>query len=261
MSARAISMVVLTYEDTRSLRAVVRELDAVLRSLGDDYEIVVVDDGSRDETPSVVEGLVRDYGVVSNRHPDNRGVGAAFATGVRTARYDRIGYIDGDGQFAPDDLKTLAALLGSADAACGVRTKRADSLGRRIISGVYNLAVRRVFGLDVLDVNCGLKLFTRGFLETVGPLESAGPFYDAELLVKGRASGLAIAQASVRHLPRRHGTARGASRASIFAAIEEMTSAGMRPYWRQTIGAQILGTTLRIMGALAPRSKRRGGHD
>ena len=252
MNAPAISMIVLAYQDALSLPAVVRELDLVLRSLADEHEIVVVDDGSQDQTASVVEALAREYALVSKRHPTNRGVGAAFETGVSASRFDRIGYIDGDGQYVVEDLRILVALLESADAASGIRTDRADLPTRRLISAVYNLVLRQLFGLDRRDANCGLKLFTRRFLETVGPLHSAGPFYDAELLVKGQAAGLTIAEAPVRHRPRRHGTARGASLASITSAIEGMTNPNMRPYWRQAPGARILGRLLRLAVTLTP---------
>lgn len=126
MRTPGISMIVLAYENAPCLAALVHDLVVVLASLTEQYEVVIVDDGSGDGTPTVVDALVRQGGVVSHRHPVNQGVGAAFATGVQAARYDRIGYIDGDGQLAAGDLYALAGLLESADAACGIRASRAD---------------------------------------------------------------------------------------------------------------------------------------
>lgn len=243
-------MIVLAYEDEPSLPALVGDLNAVLRSLADRHEIVIVDDGSPDDTRAVAAGLVKQYDVVSERHAVNRGVGAAFSTGAQAWRYDIIGYMDGDGQFAPEDIPAVAALLQSADAACGIRARRADPLSRRIISRVYRFVLARIFGLAVPDVNCGLKLFTRRYLEAVGPLESTGSFFDAELLVKGSAAGMRIAAAPVQHFPRRHGTARGASRSSVVSAIDTMTSPGMRRYWQSGLDARVLGMTIKIPAAL-----------
>jgi glycosyltransferase involved in cell wall biosynthesis len=233
-------MIVLAYNDAPALPALITGLSQVLAPMTREFEIIVVDDGSSDATPEVIASLSGVDGLRLVRHPRNRGVGAAFRTGVEAARFEIVGYIDGDGQLVPGDLVPLMSELEHGDAVSGIRAQRADPALRIALSRVYNRVVRSLFGLTVRDVNAGLKLYRRRFLNAVGPIESQGSFYDTEILVKGLAAGLRVRERRIRHLPRRHGRGLGASLRSIDSVLQAITSPAMRRYRAPTLTARLI---------------------
>ena len=241
-----VSMIVLAYNDAPALPALITSLHQVLARMTREFEIIVVDDGSDDATPEVIACLSSLGGLRFVRHPRNRGVGAAFRTGVEAARFDIVGYIDGDGQLVPGDIVLLMSELEDGDAVAGVRARRADSALRIWLSRVYNWVVRSLFGVTVSDVNAGLKLYRRRFLNAVGPIESQGSFFDTEILVKGLAEGVRVRERRVHHLPRRHGRGRGASLRSIDSVLQSITSPAMRRYRRPTLTAGLIHWALRL---------------
>ena len=184
-----LSLIVLSYNDAPSLAEVVNDMSVAAQSLCDDFEIIIVNDGSQDETDALAgKILLCNKHVRYIRHEVNRGVGAAFRSGVAAARFDLIGYVDGDSQYEPDDMVRLLAALSQADVASGVRVHRADPLIRSVISGVYNGCINILYDLSLKDVNSGFKIYRRHALEHIAPIESDGPFYDAEILIKVRAA-------------------------------------------------------------------------
>lgn len=229
------SIIVLAFNDARSLPALVAELDRVLSESASPYEIIVVDDGSRDDTASTVNDLARRFPSIRLvQHGRNRGVGAAFRSGWEASRGEWVGYLDGDGQYDPADLRLLSAKLEDEQvgAASGRRRYRADPRHRRLISFIYNQILRNLFGLRLKDANSGIKLYRRGFLEAGGPQLSDGAFFDAEILLKGRRAGYRVAETPVSHRPRRHGIAGGISRRSIQSTFSSLTDERFR-YLRQ----------------------------
>src|SRR5207248_8994391 len=155
-------------------------------SLAETFEIVIVDDGSKDATPALANALAAAHPQVrAVHHATNLGYGAALRTGFAAARFDHLAFTDGDRQFKVQDLGRLIARLqeGGADAVVGYRIRRADPLARTLYARAYRLANRVLFGLKVRDVDCACKLFTRRALEGVS-VESDGAFFSAELLIK-----------------------------------------------------------------------------
>ncbi len=227
-------MLVLAYNDSSSLPGLVRVLSSVLESCSSEYEIVVVDDGSSDQTVGTIEQLRQEIPHLHLvRHPQNRGVGAAFRSGVMASKGDIVGYIDGDGQYDPCDIASLLVTLDVADAVSGLRQQRADPLSRKLISLVYNWIIRWLFRVPLRDVNSGLKLFRRHFLEVAFPLQSDGPFFDAEVLTKGIAAGHRVLEVPVTHSPRLHGRASGGSLGSICFTLSELCSRRIQEGIRQ----------------------------
>ncbi len=238
-----ISMIVLAYNDAPALPQLLQGLHAVLSTLAADFEIVVVDDGSSDDSVLVVNDCAaRMQGIRLVRHDRNQGVGAGFRTGVRESRFDIIGYLDGDGQYEPRDLGSMLAALPANGAAIGIRSRRADSLRRRMVSKLYGILVRQIYGVPYRDINCGMKLFRRSYLESALPLESSGSFFDCEVLAKGFHKGRPVVELPVNHYPRRHGQAMGNSQQSIQVAVAGLVSRKMAPYRRDTWIARLLVT-------------------
>jgi glycosyltransferase involved in cell wall biosynthesis len=189
------------------------------------FEIIAVDDGSRDATPRVAQALAQRHPDIVRlvRHPTNLGYGAALRSGFAAARYELICFTDGDRQFKVADLGRLANRLAEADApdaVAGFRIQRADPLVRTLYARAYRLANRIFFGLRVTDVDCACKLFRRAVLDGVR-VESGGAFFSAELLIKLQAAGASVAEVAVPHYPRTAGSATGAKPQVVLRAVRD----------------------------------------
>lgn len=216
------------HNEEANLAGLVEEALATLPSLADAFEIIAVNDGSRDQTGAIADELAAAHpGVVrAIHHPTNLGYGAALRSGFAAARYDLVAFTDGDRQFRIEDLGRLTARLAEADApdvVAGYRIKRADPIIRTIYAKAYRLANRVFFGLTVTDVDCACKLFRREVLDGLR-VESGGAFFSAELLIKLRAAGRAVVEVGVPHYPRTAGSPTGAKPQVILRAV--------RDFWR-----------------------------
>jgi glycosyltransferase involved in cell wall biosynthesis len=216
------------HNEEANLRGLVDEALETLPGLAGTFEIIVVDDGSRDATPAIADELTAAHpGVVrAVHHPTNLGYGAALLSGFRAARYELIAFTDGDRQFRVADLARLTERLAASDRpdiVAGYRIQRADPLIRTLYARAYRFANRVWFGLRVRDVDCACKLFRREALEGVA-VESGGAFFSAELLIKLHAAGRTIVEVGVPHHPRTAGAATGAKPSVVFRAV--------RDFWR-----------------------------
>src|SRR5262249_50638355 len=168
------------------IAATVRSMVAVLRELADDYEVIVVNDGSRDATAARVEEVAREAaGVRLVSHPVNRGYGSALASGFTAATKDWIFLTDGDKQFDVRELARLVPEMAHVDLVIGYREPRRDPLLRRLNGWGWNLIVRLLFGRVARDVDCAFKLFRREVWQAVH-VESGGATFSAEFLIKAR---------------------------------------------------------------------------
>jgi glycosyltransferase involved in cell wall biosynthesis len=237
------------HNEEANLEGLVDEALATLSLLAETFEIIAVDDGSRDATPSIADDLAARHPDVVRavHHPTNLGYGAALRSGFAAARYELVAFTDGDRQFHVADIGRLTERLAAADApdvVVGFRIKRADPFIRTAYARAYRLANRIFFRLKVTDVDCASKLFRREALEGIH-VESDGAFFSAELLIKLGAAGRSIAEVGVPHYPRTAGSATGAKPSVIGKAV--------RDFWRLRLymwvnrarslrrGARILG--------------------
>lgn len=218
------------HNEAANLRGLVEEALATLPALADTFEVVIVDDGSRDDTPVIADELARNHAAVrAVHHPTNLGYGAALRSGFSAARYAFLAFTDGDRQFKVADLGRLIDRLGESgvDAVVGYRIRRADPLVRTVYARLYRLANLIFFGLTVRDVDCACKLFTRTSLEGVS-VESGGAFFSAELLIKLRARGRRIAEVGVPHYPRTAGRPTGAKPKVVLRAVRDFWALRLR---------------------------------
>ena len=199
---KELSVVLPAYNEQESLPTVVEEALAALEPLVDDFELIVVDDGSTDGTNALLRELVaanpRVRGLV---HEANRGYGAAIKTGFEAARSELIFYTDADNQFDVSDLAHFIPLIDEYDVIVGFRVYRYDTVVRSMLSWVYNLLVRVLFRVRVRDVDCAFKLFRREVLDAI-TIESDDFFVDAELVAKARRWNFRLLEKGVRHYPR-----------------------------------------------------------
>ena len=216
------------HNEEANLEGLVAEALETLPKLADAFEIVIVDDGSRDRTGRLADDLAAaNPGVVrAIHHPTNLGYGAALRSGFQGAAHDHVAFTDGDRQFRVADVGRLIDRLAEPDrpdVVVGYRIKRADPLVRTLYARAYRLANRVFFGLRVRDVDCACKLFRREALEGIA-VESGGAFFSAELLIKLQVAGRSVAEVGVPHHPRTAGSPTGAKPAVVFRAV--------RDFWR-----------------------------
>lgn len=213
------------HNEEANLAALVEEALATLPSLAETFEIIAVDDGSRDATAAIAEALAQQHPDVVRlvRHPVNLGYGAALRSGFGAARFELVAFTDGDRQFKIADIGRLTERLGgpdTPDVVVGFRIRRADPLVRTLYARAYRLANWLFFGLRATDVDCACKLFRREALAGLH-VESGGAFFSAELLIKLQAASRRVAEVGVPHYPRTAGSATGAQPRVVIRAVRD----------------------------------------
>jgi glycosyltransferase involved in cell wall biosynthesis len=205
--AHSLSVFFPAYNDAPSLPPLIAKTFAVLDEFVEDFEVIVVNDGSADDTGAVLEELRVQYGprmrVIT--HPENKGYGGALRTGFSEATKDFIFYTDGDGQY---DVGDLPALLGAMQPHVGLvngyKIARQDPWHRKVIGAVYNQFARFLFGVRLRDIDCDFRLFRRALLEEK-PLRSSSGTICVELVKLLERSGMDVVELPVGHYPRLHG--------------------------------------------------------
>jgi 4-amino-4-deoxy-L-arabinose transferase-like glycosyltransferase len=203
-----LSLILPAYNEEAVIAQAVAEADEALRQFGVVYEIVVVDDGSQDQTATIVQQIMCDRPCVRLiRHDGNRGYGAALRTGFEAARGGRIAFTDADCQFHLADLALLIPLTEQHPVAVGYRVDRQDPWLRKFYSRGYNVLVQILLGTSVRDIDCALKIFRREALAIILP-QTSGFLANTEMLTKARQHRLSIAEVGVRHRPRQRGVSK-----------------------------------------------------
>ena len=199
---------------------------SALPEYADRIEVIVIDDGSSDDTGKIADALAQTdprVTVVHNR--PGRGYGGAVRAGFTSATQPFIFFTDGDQQFEVADFGRLVAeMTPDVDAVIGYRIKRADPLRRLVVSGVYNRLITLLFAGGWRDVDCAFKLF-RAEVFTRVPLsrvKSNGAFFSPELLITLRAHGIQMREVGIPHHPRMHHEPKGAPPTVILKAIRDL---------------------------------------
>ena len=194
------------YNDGGTIPSMVLTALLALRQVTDDYEVVVVNDGSADYTAAVLEELASrcpELRVI--HHPQNRGYGGALRSGFAAATKEWVFYTDGDAQYNPLELTALVAALDEGvDVVNGYKITRHDPLSRRIIGPLYHHVVRLAFGFKLRDVNCDFRLIRRSIFDEI-ELESTTGTICLEMVKKFQDAGYVFAEVPVHHYPRQYG--------------------------------------------------------
>jgi glycosyltransferase involved in cell wall biosynthesis len=203
----SLSVFFPAYNDAPSLPGLVRKTFATLEAHVADYEVIVVDDGSRDGTAEVLEQLRRQYSpwlcVVTHAH--NRGYGGALRSGFAAAQKEFVFYTDGDGQYDVGELPRLLELVGPATGLVnGCKLERHDPLHRVWIGKVYNFCARLLFRIRIRDIDCDYRLIRRALLAKFHLTSTSGTIC-VELVRKLELSGCQVVEVGVHHYPRLHG--------------------------------------------------------
>ncbi len=194
------------YNDAGTIASMVVAARRAVRELTDDYEIIVINDGSRDHTAEVLaelESVFPELRVI--HHKKNRGYGGALRSGFSSATKELIFYTDGDAQYDPRELTNLYAEWGDdVDFVNGYKIGRSDPLHRIIIGRVYHWTVRKAFGIPLRDVDCDFRLFRKNVFERVELTKSSGVIC-VELMKKVVDAGFRIKEVPVHHFHRAYG--------------------------------------------------------
>lgn len=194
------------YNDGGTIPSMVLTALLALRQVTDDFEIIVVNDGSADYTAHVLEELASRYPELRViHHPQNRGYGGALRTGFASATKEWVFYTDGDAQYNPLELvKLVDALTDGVDVVNGYKIARNDPLERKIIGRLYHYFVKYAFGFKLRDVDCDFRLIRRSLFDTVS-LESDSGTICLEMVKKFQDAGYVFAEVPVHHYHRQYG--------------------------------------------------------
>jgi glycosyltransferase involved in cell wall biosynthesis len=219
---KSISAFFPAYNEEANVDRMIDAFRSVLPQVAEDYEIIIVNDGSKDRTREIADRLVReDQKVRAVHHETNQGYGAAVRSGIKACIKEYLFFTDGDGQFDVSQLSNLVPLLSGYDGVIGFRLNRQDPWVRKLNAWAWNRLVRLMFGLKVKDIDCAFKLFHRRVFKDI-ELESSGAMISTEMLVKIKDKGFKLQEMGVLHSPRLAGKQTGANIRVILRAFKEL---------------------------------------
>ena len=218
-----LSIVLPAYNEEPNIERVVRQVIAYVEPKGIDFEILPVNDGSRDRTGEILTRLAQEMPRVRpQQHAQNRGYGAALRTGFDAASKRYVFYMDGDGQFDINDLDQLLPLASEDVIVTGYRIERRDPFMRRLNARLFGgWLVRVMLNVYVRDLNCAFKLIPKKVFRTI-TLESTGALINAELYGRAIRAGFGIREVGVHHYPREAGVQTGAHLSVIVRAFYDL---------------------------------------
>jgi glycosyltransferase involved in cell wall biosynthesis len=217
-----LSIFLPSHNEEANVERVVRGYLREMREVADDFEVIVVDDGSRDHTGAIADRMAADDPHVRVVHHEvNRGYGGAVISGIRAARMPYVLLSDGDGQFDPAEVAKLAAFMPEYDVVVGLRARRADHLVRKLNGAAWTMLMRVLLGITIRDIDCGFKLFKREFLDSMA-LKARGAMISTELMARLAGRGARVKEVEVTHLPRLAGEQSGANFRVVARAFKEL---------------------------------------
>lgn len=230
----SISLVLPAYNEADNIEPLIAEAMPALEANAEDYEIIVVDDGSKDDTAAVTRRVMETNPRVRLvQHPKNQGFGAAVFSGFTHAVKDWIFYTDADRQFVLSELAKFVPLMDQADLIAGYRAPRRDPPLRVLYGKGWSLLCTLLFGYTVRDVDCGFKLFRREIIERLASqIQSRGATFSIEWLVRAKRAGYRFVELPVTHRPRVAGSQTGANLKVIGRAFCELVRFRLQ-LWRE----------------------------
>lgn len=230
----SISLVLPAYNEADNIEPMVAEATPALEAVADEYEIIVVNDGSADDTSAVTRRVMETHPHVRLvEHPVNQGFGAAVFSGFTSAEKEWIFYTDADRQFVLGELERFIPHMDKADLIAGYRAPRRDPFMRVLYGKGWSMLCTLIFGYTVRDVDCGFKLFRRDIIEKLAPtIQSRGATFSIEWLVRAKRAGYRFAELPVTHRPRVAGSQTGANINVILRAFRELVRVRLQ-LWRE----------------------------
>ncbi|GMU82723.1 MAG: hypothetical protein AMXMBFR47_25940 [Planctomycetota bacterium] len=219
---RGVSVFYPCYNEEANVERTTRAAIAACDRLFTDYEIIIVNDGSKDRTAEIADRLAAEHPRVRAVHNSpNRGYGGALQRGFREATKEYVFYTDGDGQFDFEEMDKLIPLMSKFDIVSGYRLDRQDPLPRKLNALAWGTLVNLLFGLGIRDVDCAFKIYPRRLFDEI-EMHATGALIDTEILARAQRRGYTIGQVGVHHYPRTAGQQTGANFKVILRAFREL---------------------------------------
>lgn len=223
---KELSLFFPAYNEEANIETTVEKAIPVLKEVAQKYELLIIDDGSKDKTGVIADKLAKEYSFVRViHHNPNRGYGGAIKSGWYGAKYEWITFTDADGQF---DFAEITKFIEKqretgADLVIGYYLKRAVGTMTILTSKIWEMLVFLLFGLKVKDIDCGFKMARKKVIEEIPKLESErGPFITSEFLIKAKSRGFKFAEVGVHHYPRKAGAATGRQFKVIWSGLKDL---------------------------------------
>ena len=218
----SLSVILPAHNEEQVIADTVSSVCATLAGWTQDFEVIVVNDGSIDNTGAILTGLAElEPRLRIITHPVNQGYGAALVSGFESVSKDLAFFMDSDGQFEIQDLADFFPYLAEYDAVLGYRIQRQDTWLRKLNAWGWKQVVRLVLGVRVRDLDCAFKLYRAEFLQR-HHFETRGAMINAEMVYKFIHDGYTFKEVGVHHLPRKAGQATGANLKVVLRAFREL---------------------------------------
>jgi putative flippase GtrA len=231
ITPRSLSVVLPAYNEEALIESTISTVMSTLTTWMHNFEVIVVNDGSKDRTGEIVAHLAAyDRRIRLINHPANKGYGAALVTGFASVTKELAFFMDSDGQFDIRELARFFPLIEEYGAVLGYRIDRQETWTRKLNAWGWKKLVGFIFGIHIRDIDCAFKLFRAEFFRT-HRLETRGAMINAEIVYKLSRAGYTYTEVGVQHLPRRAGKATGAKPTVILRALREMFVYAEK--WRQ----------------------------
>ena len=253
MPRPGLSIFFPAYNDAGTIASLALVAHMTARELTDDYEVIVVDDGSPDHTGVLLDEMTRCFPWLKVvHHEKNRGYGGALRTGFATASKELVFYTDGDAQYDPRELTRLWTALGpEVDFVNGYKISRHDPLHRVVIGRLYHWFVKLSFGLRLRDVDCDFRLMRRAVFRKVVLTRSSGVIC-VELMKKVQDHGFRIAEVGVHHYHRSYGKSQFFNFPRVFRTLLDLGR-----LWRALVVEKEHLKPVAVAGEATPRAESR----
>lgn len=219
---KSLSVFFPCFNEQENVRPLLESALKVLPEIVDDYEVIIVNDGSSDNTAQVADSLVQQYQhVKAVHHPKNKGYGAALQSGFRAATKEWVFYTDGDCQFDISEIKDIVHYTSDYDIVTCYRKDRQDNFVRKLNGFAWCCLVNLMFKLHLKDIDCAFKLYRREMFDKM-EMVSQGALIDTEVLARAKRAGYTMVQHGVSHYPRRFGQPTGGNIKVILKAFREL---------------------------------------
>jgi len=224
---REISFFLPAYNEEDNIEKSAMDVKTILEKIAQDYEVIIIDDGSKDRTGSVADDLHKKYidKIRVVHHKPNRGYGGALKSGFEASKFKWVAFADSDGQFDYSEIVKFIEeqKATGADLVLGIRSQRADPMIRKLFTLVWSKILPRILlGLKVTDYSCGFKLIRKKVYEKVQPLIGEEKVTQIELLTKAQRAGFKFSEIRIKHLPRVYGHQTGADIKVILKSVRDL---------------------------------------
>lgn len=223
MRVKSLSVILPAYNEEGNIVNTIKNVYKYLPKVSDDYEVIVVNDGSHDSTPALVQNTQKQFPMLKLINQPNKGYGGALKTGFQNSTKEWIFYMDSDGQFDFQDIYKLIPYSADYDFIFGYRLERADNSFRKFLGNALKVWGKVIFGIpyNIIDIDCGFKLLHSSAFRTILPIKADGAMISTEIFLKLIKLDNKIKQVGVSHYPRKYGKSTGSDILVVVFAIKE----------------------------------------